>query len=48
MIDASFTPGRKLEVAAFNALKRILASANSFELTYSNLDRATAAIRSVP
>lgn len=44
LIDGSLTSDRKLNALTFNAIKRMLMGAKSFELTYSNLKQANDAI----
>lgn len=44
LIDGSYSPGGKLTHQAFNAVKRTLANAKSFELQYSDAAQARAAI----
>lgn len=40
LIEGSYSPGRRMNLAGCNAIKRTLATANSFELTYANLAEA--------
>jgi hypothetical protein len=40
LIKSSYSPEGKLKLASFSVLKKIVANARSFELTYSNLEHA--------